>query len=234
MNEDVFLDRLTGIQDAKTPDWDYASRVATCHDAIIQENLSVLQARKVFGDDVFGDALTEILKSTGHRSAAAPATPDGTFVASPSVVVTEDDLKAIDYPDFDKPSRLPAAVMAVVALLAVGSLSWLVVPARTIEVNSDIAKSNDMTKPLVFSVPDTSETEAKLRSEVESASAAKSAGTLKNEIEQLRDEVEDKIIALEALKRVYSRFSGRTSEAVSSGNDANRSATYSAARFTPE
>ena len=74
-------------------------------------------------------------------------------------------------------------------------------------------------KSLVFSVPNSPETEQKLEAEISDLSQRKAAVPVatereKAEIDRLRQQVENSIINLEALKRVYAEQpSGRSSDA---------------------
>ncbi|NEV01064.1 hypothetical protein [Bradyrhizobium uaiense] len=234
MTEEEFADRLAAEQEQKTPGWDFPARIATCRDALMREVLSVSEAQAIYGDSVLRAALKEIkekLAETEFDRAAA-------IVAIAREVSPKRDFKEFNYPYFEggkSHGGMLAAAGLVLALISGTVLGfWAestdavarllpersaaavarLLPEKPVEVNSDSSRFTSGSPPLKFSVPDTKLTEEKLQSEVESAQAnSKSAQRLQAEINKLRQDLENKIITLEAQRRLLAKIQSQTSDA---------------------
>jgi hypothetical protein len=223
MNEEDMLDRLTAAQEATNPNWDYASKVVTCRNSLLQNLLSLPEARKAFGDAVCAAALREM----AERIDTFPVTEADFVEAARALAVKHGAFDGDTYENF--PARMfpNAAKYALVCMLliAVGGGSWFLyrnwspVNWRSVEVNSLTPSLPGKSKSLVFSVPNSPETEQKLEAEISDLSQRKAAAPVatereKAEIDRLRQQVENSIINLEALKRVYAEQpGGRSSNA---------------------
>jgi hypothetical protein len=235
MTEEEFADRLAAEQEQEHPGWDFPAKVATCRDSLMREVLSVSEARRIYGVEVVGEALVEIKE----RLKNLPFDEGSIIAVARAVDTNKKRYRKSDYPYFDggQSHRGTLAVGAVFLALAVGTVLgfWVestdavarllpersaaavarLLPEKPVEVNSDTPIFTAGSPPLKFSVPDTKQTEEKLQSEVESAQAnpAQSAQKLQAEISKLRQDLENRIITLEAQRRLLAKIQSHTSDA---------------------
>lgn len=209
MNEEDVLDRLTATQEAKNPNWDHASKVVTCRDSLQHNLVSLPEARRAFGDDIVREALSELASRLAPES-------DQEFLDAARACVATNKLLQKSYPGFAtarRERRKNVMVTSCLILVAAFGGAWLS------QGNFAAWLPMQDARALSYSVPDNGAAEQRIQEQVKRLTPPPTSPSEveKNQAEmnRLAKELEDRLIALEARKRVARDRSRRTSDAAS-------------------